>query len=325
MRNLKLGVAIVSVVVGMTVWAGCDGQPQPQKPRTLVQKGEFDSAAYASLQKEYQDLQTRSASGDLKNKELMELIKYYQGREGARTILTGEVDGIIDDLLKFGGSRDQDRITLEDQFFFKAGSANLTEQGENYLLNIAKELRKIDYLIRIEGHTDPTPLLNPENKRRFGDNWGLSAARAAAVVRFLQERGGIPGERLTGVFYGPYRPVAANTKEGNSKNRRVEIRLVPPYTEQEMKIDLVREPGQPSAVTDDGFRSTDSFLGGDKPEIPRKSTPVPTRVETPVKPAGGALEGIVPVNPVPEKTAPPATTGGGTTEPASDEAPVIIK
>ena len=54
-----------------------------------------------------------------------------------------------------------------------------------------------------------------------------SAARATAVVRFLQEKGNIAPERLTASGFSFYRAVATNeTPEGREQNRRIEIILV---------------------------------------------------------------------------------------------------
>ena len=47
----------------------------------------------------------------------------------------------------------------------------------------------IDWILRVDGHTDDTPL---RPGARFADNWELSQARALSVVRFLVEEMGIP-------------------------------------------------------------------------------------------------------------------------------------
>ena len=89
-------------------------------------------------------------------------------------------------------------------------------------------------------------------------------------------------------------------------------------------MDFIREPGQP-AVTEDGtYRSTDSYLGGDKPEVPKTAEPVKKPAPA-AQPSGSALEGIIPAVPATEKPVTPAPAQGGSTEPATDEAPVIIK
>jgi len=76
-------------------------------------------------------------------------------------------------------------------------------------------------LIRVEGHTDNVPV----HASTWTSNWDLSAARALAVVRVLQEKGVDP-TRLAAAGYGEYQPIASNdTPEGKSLNRRIEIVL----------------------------------------------------------------------------------------------------
>ena len=60
----------------------------------------------------------------------------------------------------------------------------------------------------------------------FNSNWGLSAARALAVLAFLEQRD-VPGGRLTAYGMGSSRPIASNaTEDGRRVNRRVEITIV---------------------------------------------------------------------------------------------------
>src|SRR6185312_2766361 len=83
------------------------------------------------------------------------------------------------------------------------------------------------YHITIEGHTDDTPISTPQ----FQSNWELSAARAAAVVRFLLDLG-IPAGKLTAAGYADTVPIAPNRNpdgaviaDNQARNRRVVIRL----------------------------------------------------------------------------------------------------
>ena len=63
---------------------------------------------------------------------------------------------------------------------------------------------------------------------KFPTNWELSVARATNVVRFLQEKAKVPGERLVASGYGEFHPVASNkSSAGRARNRRIEILLVP--------------------------------------------------------------------------------------------------
>ena len=73
----------------------------------------------------------------------------------------------------------------------------------------------------------PNAMLTPGPGSRFTDNWELSAARAASVVRFFASEIGIHPGRMSAVGYSEYRPVASNdSEEGRALNRRIEITLL---------------------------------------------------------------------------------------------------
>ncbi len=79
---------------------------------------------------------------------------------------------------------------------------------------------------QVAGHTYSEPITT-ETKKKFPTNWELSAARAIAVVKLLVSDGVAPNV-LSAAGYGPFDPVAPNTtSDGQSKNRRIEITLVP--------------------------------------------------------------------------------------------------
>jgi outer membrane protein OmpA-like peptidoglycan-associated protein len=55
---------------------------------------------------------------------------------------------------------------------------------------------------------------------------GLSERRAKPVVRYLSQKGVSSGQ-VTTVYYGEEKPAESNdTKEGRSKNRRVEFKIL---------------------------------------------------------------------------------------------------
>ncbi len=54
-------------------------------------------------------------------------------------------------------------------------------------------------------------------RRKFASNWELSAARAPAAVRLLQEKGGVDPRHLGALGYGEFHPLAPNpTMEGHA-------------------------------------------------------------------------------------------------------------
>ncbi|MBI3564039.1 MAG: OmpA family protein [Elusimicrobia bacterium] len=115
------------------------------------------------------------------------------------------------------------RIVFEAPVLFDSGSAFLRPESYPALRQVVSSLNALPNAIQIEGHTDDRPL-GPGGK--FASNWELSAARAFAVLRFL-EINGIPQQRLSAIGYGEFRPVADNkTPEGRTANRRIEINIL---------------------------------------------------------------------------------------------------
>ena len=111
-------------------------------------------------------------------------------------------------------------ISLREMGFFESGSATVRQTSLPALGRIASLLEHRDYRIRIEGHTDDVPIHNA----RFSDNWELSTARAAEVVRLLIVRYGFPPSSLSAAGFAEYHPVADNdTADNRAQNRRVDV------------------------------------------------------------------------------------------------------
>jgi chemotaxis protein MotB len=78
--------------------------------------------------------------------------------------------------------------------FFDSGSAKLNGDGRQLLITLAQELSKLPNKISIEGHTDSNPYAPSAS---YG-NWELSADRANAARRLMQENG-IRSDQVTQV------------------------------------------------------------------------------------------------------------------------------
>lgn len=120
------------------------------------------------------------------------------------------------------------QVDLVDKVIFDSGDASISARGQEVLTRLGGVLAKVDdKLIQVSGHTDDSP---PSQKLQatFPTNWELSVARAVNVVRFLQDKGGVPAKRMLAAGYGDTRPLAANASpQGRARNRRIELLLIP--------------------------------------------------------------------------------------------------
>jgi chemotaxis protein MotB len=116
-------------------------------------------------------------------------------------------------------------ISIADQLLFGPASSIINEKAEEILGKVAKVLNDHNELdLIVEGHTDNVPMASENNI----DNWDLSAKRAIAVVRLLQNKFAIAPKRMTAGARSEYQPKASNETElGKQQNRRTEIIITP--------------------------------------------------------------------------------------------------
>jgi chemotaxis protein MotB len=129
--------------------------------------------------------------------------------------------------LKVTTRRGRAVLQLHNDVLFDPGEAEVKPEGKPGISEIAATLKQVgSKRFQVAGHTDNLPITT-DKKKEFPSNWELSSARAIAVVKLLVAQGVDPG-MLSAAGYGFYDPVASNaTPEGQAKNRRIEITLVP--------------------------------------------------------------------------------------------------
>lgn len=123
----------------------------------------------------------------------------------------------------------QGQITLSNDVLFRPGSDKLSTAGRALLDQAAQEIKDkyANSKVSIEGHCDSDPI----RVSHWKSNWELGAARAIAVLHYLEDKHGVQGNILSATTYSFHRPVADNgSAEGKAKNRRSEIVL---YTTQQ--------------------------------------------------------------------------------------------
>ncbi|MEM7656915.1 MAG: OmpA family protein [Bacteroidota bacterium] len=112
-----------------------------------------------------------------------------------------------------------------DQIFFERGSTQLSETSQEAMVALAELLKANKHIhLSLRGHTDNTEI---QVAKGATDTWELSTQRASSVGRFLIASGVSP-LRIQTTGKGKFEPQFSNgTTDGQQKNRRVEILLIP--------------------------------------------------------------------------------------------------
>ena len=134
-------------------------------------------------------------------------------------------------------------VEMPAAVLFDSGSADLSNEGKETVVRVAKILRSVPrHHFLVGGHTDNVPAV-----KEYKSNWELSAARALRVTDALIAHG-MPPKRLVLAGYSEYDPVASNGSEaGRQKNRRIEI-ILEPYVEEKLVEGLLEAKAAPAAA-----------------------------------------------------------------------------
>ena len=175
-----------------------EGKLKVSQEETAAARGEAQKASAAKAQAE------------AKSQQYEQLAQSLKGQIKAGQVEISELRGKM-------------TVKLKDQILFASGSASLGKDGKVALDAVADAFKDLQGKnVIVAGYTDDVPV---GKQGAYKDNWDLSAARAAAAVRYLQGKGLDP--KMLGVAgFSQYRPVAPNDSPANrSLNRRIEIAL----------------------------------------------------------------------------------------------------
>jgi chemotaxis protein MotB len=148
-------------------------------------------------------------------------------------------------------------VQLPGDILFDSGKDELKQSGKEVLAQVAEVIRNDKDLNNryfvVAGHTDNVkyPPGGP-----FGDNWGLSLARARRVTLFLTDDkkadpkkkgdtggGGLNPRRWSAAGYAEFDPLAGSveqqSKDDQQKNRRVEL-VVQPNVEEMLNLSTIK-------------------------------------------------------------------------------------
>ena len=209
---------------------------------SCVTQARYDDAT-AELkyyQRLYQDLESYQGKLEAEHAALeSELAMYRESGAPIEAGLTADIDRRMEELERMadrigGAPGDVTVLSVEggwglrlpDSIVFRSGSSEISADGRELLLRMAKEIGAQPYMrLWVRGHTDSDPVKRPETKQKYPlGNIQLSVDRALQVGDLLRTAGGLAEEKMVVAGFGPNQPLVPNTSpENKQKNRRVEI------------------------------------------------------------------------------------------------------
>ncbi|MDR9400536.1 MAG: OmpA family protein [Psychroflexus sp.] len=183
---------------------------------TISQKGaENLERSLESLQEKDMQIKTMRDAINKKDSVTLALV----------TSMKSALSDVNDDDIEISVDKGAVFVSISDKLLFDSGKYSLSKDAKNVLGKVAKVVKdKKDFEFMVEGHTDTDPIATS----CISDNWDLSAKRAIAVVRVLQEDYNVDPKRMTAAARSKFIPVASNDNaSGKAKNRRTKIIVLP--------------------------------------------------------------------------------------------------
>jgi chemotaxis protein MotB len=192
--------------------------------QALLSKSKQDLINQQARLKDLQDLMDRQkrAIAEIK-KKMSDALEGFKSSELSVSIKNGKV-----------------YVSLQENLLFPSGSAVVNPKGKEALGKLAAVLNQNpDITVDIEGHTDSIPIHG-----KYQDNWDLSLARSASIVRILTSDYRVDPMRVIASGHSQYDPVQTNsTSEGRQLNRRTDIILSPKLDQLYQLLQTPDTPG----------------------------------------------------------------------------------
>jgi flagellar motor protein MotB len=234
MKQLVLGLA------GVVFLAGCASNDEglASRDRKLQER----SAEVESLSRQNADLKSTNlvmqSEIEAKNRELTareaappplaKAVRSEPTNVGAKSshpvVKAVKVDVSDQDVIVDARDDGSVLVRVAGTAAFDPGSATLSKRGKDALKKVGDQIKASKGSVRIEGHTDATPLTG-KNKETYGTNQNLSIARALAVEDYLVNTCKVPKTQIDETIgLGDKKPVdPSNSKSAHAKNRRIDI------------------------------------------------------------------------------------------------------
>ncbi len=261
-RSIVTKTSIRCAVVGLvSVSALACGYSEDEWQAQLAKYGQLNNdheatkkeladaqAQVAKLEAQLKKLGFKLTESDADNERLSMALQEYKDRAAALERIKARFETLRKKLekltqlgLKIEVRRNRMVISLPGDVLFASGKDDLQDQGKDILRQVAEVIGGDSSLsarqYQVAGHTDSEPLR--ATKGQFKDNWGLSLMRARSVLLYLVSPpatkgggGGLTETNWSASGYGSTDPLDSNEMpEGRSKNRRVELIMLPDVEE----------------------------------------------------------------------------------------------
>ena len=256
-KEAELAAAIVALGTAESAVAASAEELEAEKALSEEQKSEIATlnAQLAALRRQLASLQEALEAAEAKDEAQQAQIENLSQRLNAalaqkvqelaevRSFFFQEMRQALQNL--DGIDVDGDRFSVGGDALFGPCEATISATGRQALDSVATVILEIDrriqsqvagrenddqtqaiqnWIIRVDGHADNTPL-GAGCAARFTDNKGLSTARALSVTRYLESQG-VPSKRLVASGLGSDFPrVNGFDAASLAQNRRIEFKL----------------------------------------------------------------------------------------------------
>ncbi len=128
-------------------------------------------------------------------------------------------DRASNDMIQIGHKDETVIMSIPDSLLFAPGQTDINPVAFPFLEDLSAVISETESTVEVIGHSD-----NSGPSGYYQSNWEIGAARALAVLLYLQSEGNVEGHRLKASTHGEYLPKFENNTElGRAKNRRVEL------------------------------------------------------------------------------------------------------
>jgi chemotaxis protein MotB len=194
------------------------------------------NAQLRGLEDEKAKMKTELANKDRElvtaDKKLMDCQKLSEERAAMIKAVKKQIN-MVAETMKEAGLTVEDKevklhVTLSNNILYTPGGVEISKEGKEVIGKLAEVFKNNPMEVIVEGHTDGQRVRRSRWKVEGKDNWGLSVARSANVVRALVDAGVDPAHLVVAGRADNDRVV--DTDEGGeagSANRRIEFILSP--------------------------------------------------------------------------------------------------